>query len=308
MSREKLDFYGREVAGAIRDACKHFGVAQERLEIDVIKTGSTGIFGLIKKKAHIKAALKANEDEQTGGFNVDDIIGTPEKKKNVDTIEKARAVQGKRSRPVKTAAEPAQDQGGTFHSAPEEEKGEAEPENVELIKNEILQLVELMGFPSTVDVEVSGLSVSCILRGEYEEELVGPEGKVLDSLQYIVRKIISRKIEQRIRISLDVGDFRARRLEEMKLKALELAQLVKADGKTQALPPLNPSERREIHVVLQEDKEIRSRSVGDGLFKKILIYQPGKGGRGGRRHSGSRGRGNRSGRKQNQKNNNNKES
>ena len=63
----------------------------------------------------------------------------------------------------------------------------------------------------------------------------------------------------------------------------ELAAQVKEDGKTQVLPALNPSERRVIHMILQEDKEIRSRSVGDGLFKKILIYKPGKNNRGGGR-------------------------
>ena len=50
---------------------------------------------------------------------------------------------------------------------------------------------------------------------------------------------------------------------------------MKVDGKTQAIPALNPSERRVVHVMLQDDKSIRSRSVGDGLFKKVLIYKPG---------------------------------
>ena len=45
---------------------------------------------------------------------------------------------------------------------------------------------------------------------------------------------------------------------------------------TQAIPALNPSERRVVHMLLQDDKEVRSRSVGEGLFKKVLIYKPGK--------------------------------
>jgi spoIIIJ-associated protein len=73
-------------------------------------------------------------------------------------------------------------------------------------------------------------------------------------------------------------------------RAKDLAELVKADGKTQAIPPLNPSERRVVHVALQDDKDIRSRSVGDGLFKKILIYKPGKGKRTGTNKRGGRGR------------------
>ncbi len=78
-------------------------------------------------------------------------------------------------------------------------------------------------------------------------------------------------------LALNAGDFRERRAEELKLRAIELATQVKEDGKTQAIPALNPSERRVVHMILQEDKGVRSRSVGEGLFKKVLIYKPGKG-------------------------------
>jgi spoIIIJ-associated protein len=155
-----------------------------------------------------------------------------------------------------------------------------------------------MGFPSTLEVETTGQSVVCTLRGEFEENLTGADGKVLDSLQYLLRKIISRKVPERLRISINVGDFREKRLEELKIKAVEMAAQVKEDGKTQVLPALNPGERRVIHMILQEDKEIRSRSVGDGLFKKILIYKPGKGNRpGGRKRPQTKGRPNKSGTK-----------
>jgi spoIIIJ-associated protein len=173
-----------------------------------------------------------------------------------------------------------------------EQEGDASPESVAVVKEELQRIVELMGFPSAIEMETEGLAVTCTLRGEFEENLAGPDGKVLDSLQYILRKIVSRKVQERLRISINVGTFREKRLEELKLKAAELAALVKEDGKTQVLPGLNPSERRVIHMFFQEDKEIRSRSVGDGLFKKILIYKPGKGNRpsGGRKRSTGRSR------------------
>ncbi len=116
-----------------------------------------------------------------------------------------------------------------------EPDGEASPESLEIVKTELLQIVELMGFPSTLEVETVGQSVACTLRGEFEENLTGADGKVLDSLQYILRKIISRKVPERLRISINVGDFREKRLEELKVKALEMAAQVKEEGKTQVL-------------------------------------------------------------------------
>jgi spoIIIJ-associated protein len=59
--------------------------------------------------------------------------------------------------------------------------------------------------------------------------------------------------------------------------ALRLAEEVKESGRTKSIPALNPAERRIVHMKLQDDPTIRSRSVGEGQFKKILIYLPGRG-------------------------------
>ena len=77
MSLEKKKFYGKEVTDAIKKACDEFGVAQEKLDIEVVETGSTGIFGLIRKKAYIKAALKtvAVEEEVAKEVGVAVIFG-----------------------------------------------------------------------------------------------------------------------------------------------------------------------------------------------------------------------------------------
>jgi spoIIIJ-associated protein len=322
MSSEKKDFYGKEVTDAIKKACESLGVGQEKLDIEVVETGSTGIFGLIRKKAHIRAGLKPDiEEEEDDLFAVEGFLGggaaeeepakkrkPPEKKPRPPRKAPAKSEDVKPETESAPAEEPAKEpveetkkvnkpapkpapkqEPRQAEAASDEPEEEITEENVELIKKELLEVVELMGFPSTLDVETSGLSVTCTLRGEFEENLAGVDGKVLDSLQYLLRKVVSRKASQRARISIDVGDFREKRLEELKIKAVEFATQVKEDGKTQVLPALNPSERRAIHMILQEDKEIRSRSVGDGLFKKILIYKPGKGNRGGRKRSHSRG-------------------
>jgi len=145
------------------------------------------------------------------------------------------------------------------------------------VKTDICRLVELMGYPSEVTLRVEDTALRCHISGEHEDELVGSEGRTLDSMQYLLRKMTSSRLPDRMMLSLDAGDFRQRRAEELKNRALQLAEEVKETGKTQAIPALNPAERREVHMILQADKAIRSRSVGDGLFKKILIYKPGKG-------------------------------
>ncbi len=58
MSLNKKDYYGKEVTDAIRQACADLKVPQEQLDIEVVEPGSTGIFGLRRKKAHIRAVVK----------------------------------------------------------------------------------------------------------------------------------------------------------------------------------------------------------------------------------------------------------
>jgi len=301
MSTDKKDFFAKEVPEAIKKACETLEVPQEQLEIEVIETGSMGIFGLIRKKAHIRAQVKPVVEEQVEEiFNVETLKPqTPPSAEN-DRAEKVKEEQGKVDESTKesikelikepaeeTVEEPAE---STAKEITEDTVEEASEESLLLLKNELLNIVELMGFPSTVSVEAKGLTVQCVLTGEFEEKLTGPEGKTLDSLQYLMRKIVTKKVPERLKLTVDVGNFREKRQEELKVRAVELAAMVKEDGKTQVIPALNPSERRVIHMALQEDKEIRSRSVGDGLFKKILIFKPGKGNKGGRKRPSSRGR------------------
>lgn len=298
MSLDKNDYYGKDVSEAIKKACEALGISQENLDIEVVETGSTGIFGLIRKKAHIRVQLKPVIEEVAEVFETDHFTAS-------DIQEEKPQVAATEASVVTPLFEMARDEDEDEEEellVEPEQENDASPESIEIVKEELRRIVELMGFPSTLEVQTTGLAVTCTLRGDFEENLAGPEGKVLDSLQYILRKIISRKVQERLRISINVGAFREKRLEELKIKAAELAALVKEDGKTQVLPGLNPSERRVIHMFFQEDKEIRSRSVGDGLFKKILIYKPGKGNNrsgGGRKRSSGKGRQGKSGPKNN---------
>lgn len=265
--KDKNDFYGKEITDAIKSACEKLNVAQDQLDIDVVSAGSAGIFGLIRKKAHIRAFLKSESSQETvaevlkPSFTQDD--------KPVQEASAPSTSSQERVAPVVVSAE-----------------------SITLVEQETLKLLELMKFPATISSTTEGGTINCVIQAEGEDELTAQDGKILDSLQYLVRKIVVKRVEERLRINLDVNGFRNRRLNDLKVRAVELAALVKEDGKTQVLTSLNPSERRVIHIILQEDKDIRSRSVGDGLFKKILIYKPGKGNRNGRnRNNGNGGRG-----------------
>jgi spoIIIJ-associated protein len=293
MATQGQDFYGSNVADAIANACKELATSQEDLTIEVLETGSPGIFGLCRKRARIRAARK--KQPATAVSPVEEKIpppaGTqpsprqepPQKKKERPEKKKKPAPEIKpEPKPQRAESKPAvpkQAEEASSEPAPSEELGPYVPptaEAVAAVRNDVATLLELMGCPSTVTAELENQTVVCKVSGEHQETLTGQEGRTLDSLQYLLRKMTSRLLPDRTKLLIEVGDYRERRMEELKKRVLELAAKVREDGMTQAIPALNPSERRMVHMVLQDDKEIRSRSVGDGLFKKVLIYKPGK--------------------------------
>jgi spoIIIJ-associated protein len=309
------DFYGKDVTEVIANACKEMSASQEDLDIEVLETGSAGIFGLCKKKAHIRVTRKpkkaAGSKKKTEKAVEPATEPVPEIKNQEMVQEKKEASAGRKDVPEPEETAIKEKPASARKKKPQEPSAAAEQpvepkestqrelpsdEVLTTIEEDISELLTVMGFPSEVTVEIVEYSVACGISGEHQEVLVGNDGRTLDSLQYLLRKIMSRRLPDRMMLSLDVGDYRERRAQELKKRALELADQVKADGKTQAIAALNPSERRVVHMMLQDDKSIRSRSVGEGLFKKVLIYKPGKknksGSRKGKGRQGGRSSGN----------------
>ncbi|HBI14294.1 MAG TPA: RNA-binding protein [Desulfobulbaceae bacterium] len=301
------DFYSKNVTEAIRQACAEFSTSQENLDIEVMETGSAGIFGLCRKRAHIRVTRKqavAEEEPRTSvpARSVQAAAPAEEKQEPelpsaADAGEEAASaepVRGKgrrerkRSPKAEQVAAPAVAPAAPTRSPEPVEPFEPPTEEVlARIQSDLAQTLQLMGYGSEVKVHFAENAVQCHISGEHEEQIVGPDGRTLDSLQYLLRKMLSQVLPDRMNVALDIGNFRERRTEELKKMAVALAEQVKEDGKTQSIPALNPSERRVVHVVLQDDKGVRSRSVGEGLFKKVLIYKPGNK----VRKSGSRRRG-----------------
>ncbi|RUM38312.1 MAG: RNA-binding protein [Desulfobulbus sp.] len=298
------DFYGKDVPEVIKKACKEMSAAQGDLAIEVIETGSAGIFGLCKKKAHIRVTRKvevADKDtveKETSAVQESPVqeAATPKKQSSKKKkpgakkkAEKPKSASKNTEKSSSKAVSSARAKDAVVRELPSEEV-------LASVKDDISLLMEKMGFPSEVEVTLVDYTLECQITGEHEEALIGNDGRTLDSLQYLLRKMMSRRLPDRMMLSLDAGQYRQRRTEELKERAVELAAQVKEDGKTQAIAALNPSERRVVHMILQEDKAIRSRSVGEGLFKKILIYKPGKknksGSRKGKGRQGGRSSGN----------------
>lgn len=261
----KHEYTGKDVNDAINQACEALSLSREDLDIEIITPGSTSIFGLYFKKAKIRVGVK--QKDQTAAPPAE--AG----QRNGIKAKSAAARKGKEARPEKKAPPAKQ------AAAEVPEKKIDTTVIVADTKALLKELLTKMGFPSEVSVQEEGRSLKAQIKGEHTDALTAENGQVLDSIQYLLRKMLSKKFAQKVLVSVDTGEFRAARREELFAMARDIAREVKDTGKSRSIPAMNPADRRIVHMAIQDDEAIRSRSVGEGIFKKIIIYQPGKGGK-----------------------------
>ena len=271
----KMEFKGKDVDEAINKACARFSVPREKLNIKIVSTGSTGIFGLCKKKAIIQVSQKEQINQRAKSKDrpsQDDSPSPSTKRKKREKKDRDTDVAAPEAATEKPVADYEK-----IKSNSKQQVAVPSPEVIDYLRMNLHRLLELMGFPSEIAVSEKDNKISLQISSDFNDKLTSKDGQLLDSLQYLLRKMISAKFPQKVLFSIDADNFRETRRTTLIEQAKKLAVEAKETGKTKTIPPLNPAERRIVHMALQDDTTIRSRSVGDGLFKKILIYLPGKG-------------------------------
>lgn len=135
------------------------------------------------------------------------------------------------------------------------------------------QLLELMGEKAKV---VSRLDEEDRLNLSVEAEdaglLIGKQGQTLEALQYLLTKMLAKKARRKVRVFIDIESYRARHQEALTQLALKSGDKAKRSGRPITLNPMNPHDRRIIHLALQGDKEVKTMSRGEGLYKKVVVY------------------------------------
>ncbi|MBN1312386.1 MAG: protein jag [Anaerolineae bacterium] len=110
-----------------------------------------------------------------------------------------------------------------------------------------------------------------VVEGDELGTLIGRRGETLEALQYITRLIVSRKLQRRSTIVIDVEDYKQRRESTLKKLAVRMAAQAKQLGRIMTLEPMPPNERRIIHLTLREDQDVSTESVGEGDRRKVTI-------------------------------------
>lgn len=134
-------------------------------------------------------------------------------------------------------------------------------------------LLELMGEKAQIAGRIDEEGrLNLSIDAEDAGLLIGKQGQTLEALQYLLTKMIAKKARRKVRVFIDIESYRARHQASLTQLALKSGEKAKKSGRPVTLNPMNPHDRRIIHLALQGDKEIKTMSRGEGLYKKVVVY------------------------------------
>ena len=265
MSTE-LEFAGKDVSEAVEKACFAHQVDEAELDYEVVRRESKKLFGILGGK---NALIRVRKTEVGGKELVQDLIKSTfgdelgaEKSKISNRRDSSRsAAEGRRLQSSKTGSADAE-KGNVERIIPEFDGAQ-----ISASLKHILELIEVES--CSIDFTVTGSELHLDIKADDLELLTNKRGAVLDALQFLINKMHGQKGG---RIFIDCDGFRSRHEEDISGLALRLGEKAKRLRKPVTINSLNAHDRRLVHMALQDDQELRSRSKGDGEFKKVVIY------------------------------------
>ncbi len=145
-----------------------------------------------------------------------------------------------------------------------------EMETVDFLKN----IIEKMDISATLEIsKTEENKIHINIESDKTNLLIGRKGSTLDALQLLANVFVSKKKED-LKVVVDIEDYRGRREHSLQDLAEKTARHVRRTKTSHLLDPMNPFERRIIHLTLAEWEDIETISEGEGLYKKVrVIYK-----------------------------------
>ena len=266
---------GKTVEDAINNGLAMLGVRRDQVDVEIITEGSRGVLGFGAEHARVRLAVKV-----PAAPPVAETPPSPPKREGPRFRERRPAREPRHAEEVRQVEEvsvaeearPAADVRETRI-----EPGEGTPEAV---GREVLdELLRLMGVHASVDTYLGedladeGQPAPIVLNitGEDLGILIGRRGETLRALQYLVRLMVSHRVKHWTNLVVDVESYLARRRNALESLANRVADQAIRSGRTQALEPMPPYERRLVHIALRKHPRVTTQSVGEGERRKVTI-------------------------------------
>ena len=269
---------GKTVDEARINACVLLGVEKDDINVsyEVLEMPQkTGFLGL--KLTPAKVCVSVEEPDAPAAAPAEPVV---EKKTPVQEAVKAAPVA---EEPAAAAAQPEAKAEEPAAPAAEQPAAEEEEPEVPIVIEEnakikaavdyLREVIALMGVENvTFSAVQKGEATIIRLDGEKLGALIGRRGETMESLSYLASLVANRLEGDYIKLGLDVAGYRDKRESDLTALAQRIGAKVRKTGRSFAMEPMNPYERRIIHSAIGKMEGVRSESKGEGRDRRVVIY------------------------------------
>ena len=242
---------GKTSTEAIEKGLKQLNVSKDKVDIKILENEEKRSFFIILTPRVVKVELTLKEN-------------MPEKKSENEFHRK----QNRPSQEEKTKEHEVEERKRTEKIVLKPEEIEMAKENLEIFLNEFITKIS-----SNIEYKIISDDeyIYVTLNGEEAGRLIGYRGETLNAMQLVLSSIANKKIEGKVRIILDIENYREKRKIALEELADKLARTVIRNGKQVTLEPMSAYERKIIHNRLQDSQRVKTYSVGDEPYRKVVI-------------------------------------
>jgi spoIIIJ-associated protein len=266
---DSIEITADSVEDATAEALAQLSARSTEVTVEVLATPRTGVLGLGARQARVRVTRKA-----AAGTARADAPRVYAPRADARPASPDARPAGRDARPSDTPAEKnqiasaAKSDDGSGSNRKSADQQEQRREATVILK----QILEKMGEHAEVNqIEVDADSVELEIKGDGSGILIGRHGQTLDALEYVVNRILARRIKDAAPISLETESYRSRRRQQLHRMAMSVGERAKREHQTVRLDPMPPRDRRVVHLALKDDPMITTRSAGEGFLRSIEI-------------------------------------
>ena len=277
------EYTAKSVEEALEKALNEMMLTREDIHYEIVQQPSKGFLGFGQKDAVVRVSKKDAAETKVEAVEVK-AVKTEEKaelKAEIPVQEPTPVVEvvvdDTEEQEVEFSFEEA------FDTDIDEETEEFDVAVAKADKKELYEAAEAKGraflakifdemkLDVVIDVKENGGYLVFDLQGENLGILIGRRGDTLDSLQFLLNLVINDKNNAKVKGIIDIENYRAKREETLIGLGHKLAAKARKTGQKVVLEPMNPQERRIIHMALQNDKRVTTYSEGEEPYRKVVI-------------------------------------
>ena len=278
----KQEATGKTVDEARAKACALLGVQADDLNVsyEVLEMPQkTGFLGLKTTPAKVCVSVEepdAPAEAPVAAAPAAEAKAPAERPAAAPAAEEQPAPEAQPEEKAEEPAAPAAEQ--TAAPSAEEEETEVpivieENAKVKAAVEYLQEVIALMGVENVAFSAVQKGEATIIrLDGEHLGALIGRRGETMESLSYLASLVANRLEGDYIKLGLDVAGYRDKRESDLTALAQRIGNKVRKTGRSFAMEPMNPYERRIIHSAISKMEGVRSESKGEGRDRRVVIY------------------------------------